>query len=198
MCHTISHKYSAHLRTRKISCVNPHCKFSPRLWTPEAWDLCHMWWASRCHKQASVTGHLTPGSGLLMTPESRGDCHNSLPLSLNLENDFFDPAPDSVGVKTFYEGMWLSHLQPLSRIAVNFWWSGLEPRALTDWAHHIGLNITYTQWTMQIISAIPAQHFSYFQQRMCPTIRISLMNQKYPASRVQICQFEDFNELWKE
>ena len=153
MCHTISHKYSAHLRTRKISCVNPHCKFSPRLWTPEAWDLCHMWWASRCHKQASVTGHLTPGPGLRMTPESRGDCHNRLPLSLNLENDFFDPAPDSVGLRH----LWRDVVEPFTAFVA------YRCQLLMEWvraesAHQLGSS----HWAKyNLYSVNHADYFSY-------------------------------------
>ena len=96
MCHTISHKYSAHLRTRKISsAVNPHCKFSPGHRKPGSCVTCVTM------SQASW-GHLTP--------ESRGDCRNNLPLSLNLENDFFDPAPDSVGLRH----LWRDVVEPFT------------------------------------------------------------------------------------
>ena len=156
-----------------------------------------MWWVSRCHAQSSVTRTCDPRCPASDDSSGPGrDCHNSLPLSLNLENDFFDPAPDSVGLRH----LWRDVVEPFTAFVA------YRCQLLMEWvraesAQHDGLgrlNITYTQWTMQIIPAIPAQHFSYFQQRMCPTIRISLMNQNIHASRVQICQFEDFNELWKE
>ena len=50
---------------------------------------------------------------------------------------------------------------------------------------------------MRIISDIPAQHFSYSENENVPNYQ-NFADESKRASRVQICQFEDFNELWKE
>ena len=170
MCHTISHKYLAHLRTRKY--YKPTLQISAL----DTGSLGHMWWVSRCH---AVLRHavMWPQVPSLWWQQCRADCHNSLPLSLNLENDLFDPAPDSVGLRH----LWRDVVEPFTAFVA------YRCQLLMEWvraesAHHLGWAAKYNLYSVNHAdySSYSSSTFQLFPAENVPNYQNFADESKYP------------------
>ena len=98
-------------------------------------------------------GSSDPGSRPQDVTREPGDWHNSLPLSLNLENDFFDPAPDSAGLRH----LWRDVVEPFTAFVA------YRCQLLMEWvraesAHRLGSS----HWAKYNLHSVNhADYFSY-------------------------------------